>query len=304
MELILLILKIILIAFLSMLGVLFFLLGVVLFVPIKYEVSGSIGDAWEVSVKGKVTYLLSAIKFAFSFENKQFDWKLFLMGFEKKFATADTAKATTMDTEDAEPEPEEPSKTNLLETEVAEADLPNQEEKEELKTEASTFSSNVTKIDEAPVVSEKNSESANHKGQKRKPKKEKKQKQKSNIDFAFIKQQITDKHNQSVVRKIWSELVYLLRHFKFRKIVTDLIFATGDPATTGQTLGILAIIPTLYRYDFKIVPDFEAEEAYVKGTFLFAGKVRLIHILITVLRLIFDKEVRIVVKRLLRQLEK
>ena len=95
-----------------------------------------------------------------------------------------------------------------------------------------------------------------------------------------------------------------MRHFKFRKIVADLIFATGDPATTGQTLGILAMIPTLYKYHFKIIPDFEADEGYLKGTFLVAGKVRLIHILVTILRLIFDKKVRIVVKRLLKQLEK
>ena len=45
MELILLILKIILIAFGVLLGLIILALGLILFVPIRYEVSGSVGDS-------------------------------------------------------------------------------------------------------------------------------------------------------------------------------------------------------------------------------------------------------------------
>ena len=286
MELILFILKIILIAFLVVLGLVVLALATILFVPIRYEVSGSIGDSWEIQVKGKVSYLLSIIKLLFSYKKEQFDVKFFLFGFEKKLQQEDTDKnvdetgdedlETFSEAEDLEITLHEKESGSVSEQQSVNSVEPSEEYVEKVALEAPS----------------------QRKSQK------KKEKKKSNLDFAFIKQQLTDEHNKSVVRKIWSELCYLLKHFKFRKIVTDLVFSTGDPATTGQALGVLCMIPTLYRYEFKIVPDFEADDAYIKGTFLVAGKVRLIHFLITILRLIFDKEVRLVVKRILTLLEK
>ena len=51
MEIVLLILKIILIAFSAVLGLILLALGIVLFVPIRYEVSGGIGDTWAFRIK-------------------------------------------------------------------------------------------------------------------------------------------------------------------------------------------------------------------------------------------------------------
>lgn len=285
MELILLILKIILIVFGVVLGLIVLALATILLVPIRYEVSGNISDSWEFQVKGKVSYLLSVIKVLFSYEKEQFDMKVFLFGFEKK-----------LQQEDAEEIAEETTDETVGET---------ADKSVEISCEAEEHVEQVTS--EEPLQQEKPKKECVEKQPRktsRRTDKKQKDKQKSKFDFAFIKQQLTDEHNKSVVRKIWSELCYLLKRFKFREIVTDLVFATGDPATTGQALGVLCMIPMLYRYEFKIIPDFEAEDAYIKGTFLVAGKVRLIHLLITILRLIFDKEVRLVVKRILALLEK
>lgn len=281
MELILLILKIILIAFLVVLGLIILAIGIVLFVPVHYEISGSIGDSWDIRVKGKLTYLLSAIKALLLYEEEQFDVKLFLFGFEKK-----------MQEEDEENIPE------TVEEAAEEAEI-TLREKDNLSSseQESEVTQEVTAVDES-ITQEDNTQK-----ESKKPK-QKKEKKNHKFDFAFWKRQLTDEHNKSVVRKLWAELCYLLKHFKFRKIVTDFVFATGDPATTGQALGVLCMIPTLYRYNFKMTPDFEADEAYIKGTFLVAGKVRLIHILVTILRLIFDKEVRLVVKRILSVIQK
>lgn len=289
MEFILLILKVILIVFLIVLGLILLTIGIVLFVPIRYELSGSIGDAWKLSIKGRLTYLLSIVKVSFSYEEEQFDLKLFLFGFEKKIKKEDTDEA--IETVEAKED------TGIVFHEKNTSQLPEQEAGNDQEP---------TVIYEATVQPENTSHeerTLHEKNPSEEKKKSKVKKEKSKIDFAFWKQQLTDEHNKSVVRKIWSELCYLLKHFKFRKIVTDLVFATGDPATTGQALGILCMIPTLYRYNFKITPDFEADDAYIKGTFLVAGKVRLIHIVVTFLRLIFDKEVRLVGKRILGLLE-
>ncbi len=285
MEFILLILKIILIAFLSILGLVLLAVGTVLFVPIRYELSGNLGDSWDVKLKGKLTYLLSAIKVVFSYEKEQFDLKLYLFGFEKKMQQEDVDDSVeiTEETDEAEVTFRERETSHLSKQEMPERQA-------------------ITDTQEIHVSSEKVSAKGKPSKSKKKTRAQK-ENTKKGIDFTFLKEQLTDEHNKSVVRKIWSELCYLLRHFKFRNITTDLVFATGDPATTGQVLGILCMIPVLYRYNFKVVPDFEADETYVKGTFLVTGKVRMIHVFVVLLRLIFDKEVRLVVKRILRLLE-
>lgn len=291
MELILLILKIILIAFGVLLGLIILALGLILFVPIRYEVSGSVGDSWEMRIKGKVSYLLSIFKLMFFYEEREFHTRFFLFGFEKKLQedtepeteTADAEAEITIHKKKTQSVPEE----KQMESHDATEEYVEPDITEELPQEEETEPEKVAQRPEEP--------------KRAKAKKEKKPK--NTLDFAWIKQELTDEHNKSVLRKVWSELGYLLKHFKLRRIVTDLVFATGDPATTGQVLGVLCMIPALYRYDFKIVPDFEAEEPYLKGTFLIAGKIRLIHILMTALRLIFDKEVRIVVKKILKVLE-
>ena len=298
MELFLLILKIILIALLALIGLILLAFCIILFVPVRYEVSGDIGDSWTFRIKGKASYLLSAVKVLFSYEEERFNWKLFLFGFEKK---NEEDKAVTEEESDEDDDAEitfrekEPHVTSMQE-DVVSHEVAKQNVERDIATQI--FPEDATEAD--PVKPER--EEKNGKKVSKKPNATE-EKSKSKFDFTFIKQELTDEHNKSVVHKIWSELCYLFKHFKFRKIKTDLVFATGDPATTGQALGILCMIPMLYRYEFKVVPDFEADEPYVKGTFLVAGKVRLIHVFMTVLRLIFDKEVRIVVKKFIKVLE-
>lgn len=83
---------------------------------------------------------------------------------------------------------------------------------------------------------------------------------------------MTDEQHREVLPLIFTELKYLLTHFKFRRIRTDLTFSMGDPALTGQVLGGLCMLPFLYRYQVQVYPDFEAENTYVTGTFDIKGR--------------------------------
>lgn len=299
MELILLIVKIILIVLLVVLGLILLTLGLILFIPIHYEVSGSIGDSWELRIKGKVTYLLSIIKVLFNYEDSQFGFKLFLFGFEKKMQeenneSPEEVAETLYEAEEVTKEDvtvDEKKDISLTEEQAHQTELLENENTDSLQEESISVKSSKEK-----ALNEKSEDSAASK--KKQQKKAKEVKEKGKFNFAFIKQQITDEHNKSVVCKIWSEISYLLKHFKFRKIITDLVFSTGDPASTGQVLGLLCMIPILYQYEFQILPDFESEKGYLKGTFLVAGKIRLIHVIVAILRLILDKEVRLVFKRI------
>lgn len=321
MELVLLILKIILTVFLVVSGIVVLMLGIILIVPIRYEVSGSIADSGAIQIKGKVSYLLSIVKMLFSYEERQFDTKFFVFGFEKKIQSEDidetpdeaedeTADETAKETENQTID-ETAKETENQTIDAAAKEAEKQTIDETVKETEKQTIEETAKEAEKDTVDETVDETADKTVDVSRDRttfshgnREKKDEKKNNVSFTAIKQQLTDEHNKSAVRKVWSDIRYLLRHSKLRKVITDFVFSTGDPAATGQVLGVLCMIPTLYQYDFKITPDFEADEAYIKGTFLAAGKVRLIHVLIIIWRLISDKEVRLVGKKILTFLER
>ncbi len=264
MELLLFILKVILIVLLAALGIILLLLVMVLFLPIRYQLAGEIQENHELELKGSLRYCFSIIKILFTYQDEAFDVSFFVLGFQKKKKQLE--EEITVEEEDR-------------------ADIERETTNTEYKKEPSSAQTKNTKesLEEKPLKTEKI----------------KKQKKRISKDrFAYWKQQLTDEHNKSVLNKLIAELRYLLRHFKFRKIKTNLLFSAGDPALTGQIFGILCMIPVLYQYEFQLVPDFESDTPYIKGTFLIAGRIRLVHVLITVLRLLFDEEVRIRIKNM------
>lgn len=113
-----------------------------------------------------------------------------------------------------------------------------------------------------------------------------------------VKNIISDEKNRIVFVKIWKELKFLLRHFSPRKASGKLAFGMEDPAQTGQVLGALSVLPFWGRYHIGLGPDFEAERFYVEGKLRMKGHIRLWHFLLSAIRLIKDKNVR----RLLRKI--
>lgn len=123
-------------------------------------------------------------------------------------------------------------------------------------------------------------------------------------NLADIKKIFTDEANQKSVSLVWRELRYLLRHSGFRKIKTDLTFSLGDPAATGQILGVLCMFPVLYRYEVNVSPDFEGEHIYIRGNYFIKGHIRLLHFLLSGIRLWKEKEFRRFVTQILKKLER
>lgn len=108
---------------------------------------------------------------------------------------------------------------------------------------------------------------------------------------------ITDESNKIVLGSVWSEVWYLLKHFRFRHVEADVTFSLADPATTGQVLGVLCMMPFLYGQKVKIIPDFESENLYLQGSFAVDGRMRGIHVVRSIIRLLRQKEVRDTLKR-------
>lgn len=290
MQILLFILKVIGIILLILLGLIMLVLALVLFVPIRYEISGEIEDEHKIEAGGVIRYLFSILKIVISYRNGETETDIYLLGFRRKKKVLEESESSYLD-EDIEDEDIEDDDVQTDEEITEDLEERALDSGETIKSEETTVE---PKTEEKTKI-KKDKKAKTDKFKIKSNKKTKKEEKKNS--FEFIKAELTDEHNHNVIKKAFRELKYLLCHFRFRKIKTDLVFGAGDPALTGQILGILSVFPMLYRYEFGIIPDFKTENAYIKGTFSIKGRIRLIHVLMTGCRLILDKEVRMVVKK-------
>ena len=87
----------------------------------------------------------------------------------------------------------------------------------------------------------------------------------------------------------------LWRGIKPKKLEGRIHFGLEDPATTGQILGVLSMFLVWYYDNITIVPDFE--KACFDGNLSFYGKVRLFTLFKIIIKIIFNKNLIKVVKK-------
>lgn len=104
--------------------------------------------------------------------------------------------------------------------------------------------------------------------------------------------EFTDEGNRRALRHLLREIHYLLRHFGPRRVRADVCFSLGDPANTGYATAALSICLFSYGKKCRIIPDFEAEQWYLRGWLDMRGHARAVHLLTTGLRLLFDRNIR------------
>lgn len=305
MSVLLFILKLIGIILLAILGLILLALMLVLLVPVRYRISGQIED--EITVHAKITWFLHAISYTFDYQNGEMDSALKILGVRKKpsgKSALDEEPDDIVDeeddidaTEDAVIEIEQDGGTIFLEENEFDDD---NEVGEKIESDIET------NLNEVPSLFGRIIERIRMFFATIKAKIEaffdllrkiKRVVPEILKKVSSLKDFLLDEMNQFVFMQVLEELKYLLGHFKFRTLETDLRFATGDPATTGQALGVLCMLPILYQYQVSIVPDFESEEFYVKGTFDIKGRMRGVHAVISLLRLIKQKEIRYFIKK-------
>ncbi len=317
MAVLLLILKIIGIILLILLGLILLILAVVLFVPVRYQVSGSIGE--KTTARIAVTWLLHAVSWRAAYEEEGFSSQLRIFGITRKGKKPDDGEPGEDDREDGAEEPEERSAADALLTD-------GEQKTDGILTdgeqgEAERFDERQAK--EPDPAEHKELEQANpavrrkrrgglvrriwerirafFAGLIRKLRQFRAGIKEALKKIKDVRTFLTDERHREVLPLIFTELKYLLTHFKFRRIQTDLTFSMGDPALTGQVLGGLCMLPFLYRYQVQVYPDFEAENTYVTGTFDIKGRARGLHIAVSAVRLLGKKEFRIWLKWLMHR---
>ena len=105
--------------------------------------------------------------------------------------------------------------------------------------------------------------------------------------LSLIKNFIEDEINKEGIRLTASSLFQMLKHILPTKLNSYLVFGTGDPCSTGQILGVLGILYSIYGDNIQIVPDFENQR--FEGKHKAKGRIRLVTILIIVIKLMIDK---------------
>ena len=92
------------------------------------------------------------------------------------------------------------------------------------------------------------------------------------------------------------ELIKVLKHLKPTKLKGQIIYGADDPATTGERLGYMSLLFPLYYDNIDITPDFS--EARLEGDLFMKGRIRLGTIGWSVLKVIWNKNVKITIARL------
>lgn len=113
-------------------------------------------------------------------------------------------------------------------------------------------------------------------------------------EYDFYKGLWDRPEGKAAVKNLFGQIWYLLKKIKPSKIEGDIVFGTGDPATTGQVIGAIAAVYGFFPEKLHITPDFE-EKKY-EGNINVKGKLRLIHVVVIAVKLISDKNFRYVVK--------
>ncbi|WP_313129257.1 DUF2953 domain-containing protein [Anaerocolumna sp.] len=103
---------------------------------------------------------------------------------------------------------------------------------------------------------------------------------------AFLKNEV----NKKGIKYIFLSLKKIFKHIRPQKLKIDGEFGTGDPCSTGQLLGGLAVFYGYYGENAHIVPNFET--AILEGSIFCKGRIRLFTLLIICIKLIFNKEFR------------
>lgn len=316
MSVILLILKIIGILLLILLGLLLLFVLLVLLVPVHYHISGEMKE--NIHVQGRLSWLFRILYLKFTYQDEEVKQCIRIFGIRFRQKTKPlteeelfSAGEAVYDAEERMPDGEE--KQEAENAGFAARDAAEQKDTKEQspgeKTRQKEKKDGGFPPGKSQAATAEKTEAASG---TRKRKKQRNGERKNFVSrfreklsdirekFSDIKSIIVDETNKKAVFLIWPELRYLLSHFRFRKIRTELDFSLGDPALTGQALGILCVMPFLYRYQIGIRPDFESDNVYLKGTFEIAGRVRLAHLLVSLIRLWRVKEFRVFIKRILK----
>ena len=307
LHILFLILKIIGIILAVILGLILLVICIVLFVPICYkaDLHGS-GNARELTVHAKVSWLFGLIKAVFALENGKTDLSVRIAW--KKFGDSDPVEDKAEDRVEEKPKPEK--KVVMQEKQVIQG-----EEKQDDTTNRITDKA----VEDQTEKAEKSEQSAKTRPESTEKKQRKKKDRKEDSDSASKIEQITEKikctyhkfcdkineitekkdkitdfltdeTHKNAFLKLKNEAFHLLKKLKPKKIQGEITFGFEDPSLTGRLLAWISMIYPWIGEHTDITPDFEHRT--LSGDLSIRGRLYVITPVVTAIRLILSKAVR------------
>ncbi len=287
MQIVLLILKIIGILLLILLGLAVVLLLTVLFVPVRYKLSGYHLPDRGTALHGRVSWLMSVLRADFGYEGEGY-LRIRVFGIlwkgpgSKKETPSGAEKAA--DRPKAAPEPvSEPKPT----PEPVPVPKPSQgaaysaEGQEQPASGQNALRRRWEQLRRLPEKFRQWKRSIRNFLQSFREKKERLNRL---LDFLRLPEV------KETLRLCLRQIKGLLKHIGPRKIYLKGRFGFDDPALTGQVTGILSMLPVVYREGISLTPDFT--EACLEGEFSVQGRVRAASLLALALKIWFDENFR------------
>ena len=287
MQIVLLILKIIGIMLLILLGLAVVLLLTVLFVPVRYKLSGYHLPDRGTALHGRVSWLMSVLRADFGYEGEGY-LRIRVFGIlwkgpgSKKEPPSGAEKAA--DRPKAAPEPvSEPKPT----PEPVPVPKPSQgaaysaEGQEQPASGQNALRRRWEQLRRLPEKFRQWKRSIRNFLQSFREKKERLNRL---LDFLRLPEV------KETFRLCLRQIKGLLKHIGPRKIYLKGRFGFDDPALTGQVTGILSMLPVVYREGISLTPDFT--EACLEGEFSVQGRVRAASLLALALKIWFDENFR------------
>lgn len=309
LHILFLILKIIGIILAVILGLILLVICIVLFVPICYkaDLHGS-GNARELTVHAKVSWLFGLIKAVFALENGKTDLSVRIAW--KKFGDSDPVEDKAEDKDRIEEKPKPEKKSVMQEKQVIQG-----EEKQDDTTNRITDKA----VEDQTEKTEKSEQSAKIHPENTEKKQRKKKDRKEDSDSASKIEQITEKikctyhkfcdkineitekkdkisdfltdeTHKNAFLKLKNEAFHLLKKLKPKKIQGEITFGFEDPSLTGRLLAWISMIYPWIGEHTDITPDFEHRT--LSGDLSIRGRLYVITPVVTAIRLILSKAVR------------
>lgn len=323
MALFLQILKIIGIVLLCILAFLVVLLLLVLFVPIRYRVNGErkVPDDAPVRMKARVTWLLHLVSVSFFYPEQAYV-KIKVLGI-KVFSTEPKDEKAK--------EKEKSSKKKNSDKKAEKAEEKNSVK--EAETIGTLETSEKDEINESERVETQKKQEVNEEADLSEEEMmgsiDVEESEETPTFFGFFKklwdglknikytiQKIYDKIRE-IIKNIRyyckvlqsasferafglckNELFDVLTHILPGKLKGNFVIGTGDPASTAQILAIHGILYPLIGNHITVTPDFE--NTILQGDFSFKGRVTVFRLLISAMKLYFNRDL----KRVIRLLKK
>lgn len=294
-----LLLKILGIILAVIIGIIVLLVCIVLFVPVRYEISAEFpGKLEDVSAKVRFSWLLRLVAGEAGYVKQEFYWKMRAAWFtfsEDEEKSAESVKE---------------------EVEVEIKDVADAVEEKVEEPQQKVEKSDSTKKDEPQQGQPQKEKTAKKEPEKEDSKKEKvsffqkiKNKIKAfweKIKYTFsqicdkiknvseIKDKIadflSDEPHKRAFRKAKKEIKWIIRFLKPKKFKLNLHYGFEDPYQTGQVLAVLSMIYPFVGDNMSVQPDFENQ--IMEGELYIKGKLRMIYPAIYLIKLILDKNVR------------